>query len=173
MKRVMIIGCCGAGKSTLSHKLQAITGLPLYHLDQLYWRSGWVETPKEEWEPIVKDLTLANAWIIDGNYSSTMDIRLSRADTVLFLDYPTYKCLYRVLGRIRKYRGRERPDMPEGCKERYDLDFLHYVATFNFHSRKRIIRKLKKVESDTKIITLHNDREVQRFLASMEKNHAS
>ena len=92
----------------------------------------------------------------------------ARADTIIFLDYPTYKCLYRVLKRIWKYRGRERPDMPTGCKERFDFEFLHYVATFRFHSRRRIVRKLEKVATDKEVLTLTNDRDVEVFLKRFE-----
>lgn len=164
MKRIMVIGCCGAGKSTISQKLKQLTGLPLFHLDQLYWKSGWVETPRVQWEPLVADLAKGDEWIIDGNYSSTMDLRIPRADTIVFLDYPTYKCFYRVVRRIMKYRGKERPDMPEGCKERFDFEFLHYVATFGFHSRKRIMRKLESDGVRKRVVLLKSDVEVEKYL---------
>jgi len=113
MKRIMIIGCCGSGKSTIARKLQKIIDLPLYHLDQYYWKPNWTETPKEEWEPIVKDLASKEKWIIDGNYGGTMDLRFERADVIVYMDIPTIKCLVRVIGRIWKYHGEVRPDMPE------------------------------------------------------------
>jgi hypothetical protein len=74
MKRIMVIGCCGSGKSTLSLKIQRITGLPLFHLDQYYWQPNWSEPSKEKWEKIVADLANKEEWIIDGNYGGTMDL---------------------------------------------------------------------------------------------------
>ena len=136
-------------------------------MDQLYWNSGWVESAKEVWEPKVREIVLKEEWIIDGNYRSTMDIRIARADTIIFLDYSTVKCLYRVFKRILKYRGRERPDMPKGCKERFDLEFLHYVATFRFHSRNRILRKLEKEGVHEKVVVLRIDQEVRDYLSTI------
>ena len=131
MKRIMIIGCCGSGKSTLARRLHLITKLPLYHLDQYYWKKNWTETPKDEWELIVRDLAEKEEWIIDGNYGGTFQPRMDRADTVIYLNYNTVKCLARVTKRVLKYHGKVRPDMPDGCPERFDFEFFHYVATYN------------------------------------------
>jgi len=130
MKRVMVIGCCGAGKSTFSRKLAEITKLE-----------------KVEWKTIVTKLSNRPNWIIDGNYGGTMDIRMEKADTIIYLDYPTIKCLWRITKRILKYKGQVRPDMPEGCKERFDLDFYHYVATYNLISFYKICQRTKKDNS--------------------------
>jgi len=98
----MIIGCCGSGKSTLARALHEKTDLPLIYLDQHYWLPNWRESTKEVWEVKVRGLTAGEQWIIDGNYSGTMNIRLARADTIVYLDFPTWKCLYRVIKRIVK-----------------------------------------------------------------------
>jgi adenylate kinase family enzyme len=168
MQRIMIIGSCGAGKSTLARRIQEITKLPLFHLDQYYWSSGWTEAPKDKWKKTVRQLASQPRWIIDGNYGGTMDIRLSNADTVLFLDYPTAKCMYRVLKRILQYRGKVRPDMVEGCPERFDWSFLHYVLTFNLTRRNGILKKLQKIEKFTKVYTFNNDRSTNQFLQSLK-----
>ncbi|MES2626184.1 MAG: AAA family ATPase, partial [Pseudomonadota bacterium] len=89
MQRIAIIGCGGSGKSTLANTLGQKLGLPVHHLDQLYWRPTWIETPKAEWESLQQQLCNQPAWIIDGNYGGTMDLRLAAADTVIFLDMPT------------------------------------------------------------------------------------
>jgi adenylate kinase family enzyme len=104
MKRVVVIGSGGAGKSTFSRRLHAATGLPLIHLDRLFWRPGWTEMPNEEWRATNEMLVKAEAWIIDGNYGGTMDVRLAAADTIIFLDLPRLVCLYRVLKRLAAYR---------------------------------------------------------------------
>jgi len=137
----MVIVCCGAGKSTFSKKLAKITNLDLIHLDQHFWKPNWEETEKEQWSKIVSELANKESWIIDGNYGGSMDIRIKHADTIIYLDYPTLKCLWRVTKRIIKYHGKERPDMPKGCKERFNLEFYHYVALYNFLRRKKLIKK--------------------------------
>jgi len=168
MQRILVLGCCGAGKSTLSKKLSTITGLELIHLDQHYWKPNWTETPKPEWENIVTQLAAKSKWIIDGNYGGTMDIRLKRADTVVFMDYSTTTCLWRITKRIWKYHKQQRPDMSPGCNERFDLDFYHYVATFNIRNRKKILNKLEPLKASKNILIFKNDKEVSEFLNQLQ-----
>jgi adenylate kinase family enzyme len=118
--------------------------IPLIHLDQEYWSGKWVPTPKDEWENKVKELIRRPSWIMDGNYGSTLELRIKEADTIIFLQYSTLKCLGRVFKRIWKYHGIARPDMPEECRERFNLSFLHYVAVFN-------LVRTPKLESQNKI----------------------
>ena len=158
----MIIGCCGAGKSTMARAIHQKTGLPLIHLDQHYHLPGWKETPKSEWEAINHDLTKGQSWIIDGNFGGTMDIRMGRADTIIFMDYPTVRCFWRVIKRVLKYYGKVRPDMPKGCPERFDLEFLHYVATFGVVKRPGIIKKVEDFKGKKFII--RSDQQVSEFL---------
>lgn len=168
MKRIMIIGCCGAGKSTLARRLHKITNLPLFHLDQYYWKENWTETPKEEWEPIVAELAKKEEWIIDGNYGGTFKPRMDRSDTIIFLKYSTIKCLSRVTKRVWKYHGKVRPDMPAGCRERFDFEFFHYVATYNMIRGKLIQSKLDDLPANKKVIILSSDIEVEYFLNKLE-----
>lgn len=167
MKRVMVIGCSGSGKSTFSRKLAEATGLELINLDQYYWKSGWEETDKDEWAATVEKLSDRPTWIIDGTYGGTLHIRLEKADTIIFLDRPTLTCLWRITKRILKYRGQSRPEMPEGCPERFNLDFYHYVATFNLVRRKRLLEKLNGLSEEKKVLVFRSDEETQDFL----KNH--
>ena len=131
MRRVLVIGPCGSGKSTLARELAPRLGLPLVHMDQLGWQSGWVETEKADLRARINDIVARDAWLIEGNYGSTLGPRLDRADTVLYLDFPIRLCLRRLVTRIATNRGRSRPDMPEGCPERLDLAFLLYVMAWN------------------------------------------
>lgn len=168
----MIIGCCGAGKSTLARIMHDIIGLPLYHLDQYYWKEDWTETPKEEWTPIVEKLAAKEKWIIDGNYGGTMDIRMSRADTVIYLDFSTFKCLSRVIKRVWKYHGEVRPDMPDGCRERFDLDFLHYVATYNIIRRKSLINKCDAFTKRGTVIRIRSEKDLSKFLDKLKTGYS-
>lgn len=132
MKRVLVIGSPGAGKSTFARALADRTGLPLIHLDQEYHLPGWQDRPEAEWRDKLDDLLARDRWIIDGNYSSSMDRRLARADTAILLDYPAWLCLWRVMKRVTMLNGKVRPDAAPGCPERLDLAFLWYVAMFRF-----------------------------------------
>lgn len=130
MQRVLVIGSPGAGKSTLAHELAQRTGLPLFHLDQMFWLPGWVERDRDEGRAELAKVLAGDRWIIDGNYGSTLPLRVARADTVVWLDYPTALCLGRVFKRWWQYRGTARPDMTEGCPETLNLEFLLYVLNF-------------------------------------------
>ena len=130
MRRVLVIGSPGAGKSTLSHTLARGTGLPLHHLDRMFWLPGWIERDRDEGRAELARVLAQDRWIIDGNYGSTLHMRIGRADTVVWLDYPTALCLGRALRRWWKYRGTSRPDMTEGCPERLDGEFLLYILNF-------------------------------------------
>ncbi len=164
MQRIMVLGCCGAGKSTFARKLHDITGLELIHLDQHYWQPNWKEPPQKDWELLVLALSNRQSWVIDGNYGGTMDIRIQRADTIIYLDYPTLKSFWRVILRIIKNWGKSRNDMPSHCPERFDLAFLHYVATFNLIRRKGILKKLEAVAHEKQVLVFTSDKQAADFL---------
>lgn len=137
MNRVIIIGPCGSGKSTLARELAPRMGLPLIHMDQLGWQAGWVETEKAELRARLAEAVAGERWLIEGNYGSVLPPRLERADTVIYLDFPIRLCLKRLIKRIVTLRGQSRPDMPEGCPERFDLAFFWYVMNWNTGPRVR------------------------------------
>lgn len=137
MRRVLIIGPCGSGKSTLARELAPRLGVSLVHMDQLGWQSGWVETEEAELNARLADAVAQDAWLIDGNYDSTLTPRLERADTVIYLDFPIRLCLWRLSKRILTHRRHARPDMPDNCPERFDLAFFLYVMNWNRGPRPR------------------------------------
>jgi adenylate kinase family enzyme len=137
MRRVLVIGPCGSGKSTLARELAPRMGLPLVHMDQLGWQAGWIETEKAELNALLAEAVAQDEWLIEGNYGSTLAPRLARADTVIYLDFPIRLCLWRLARRIIGNRGRSRPDMPEGCPERFDAAFFWYVMRWNSGPRVR------------------------------------
>lgn len=165
MKRVLIIGSPGAGKSTLATEIARLTGLPLIHLDQHHWRSGWVEPTKAEWRAQVEELAARESWVMDGNYGGSLPLRLKRADTVIYLDFPAWLCVTRILRRIAASHGRTRADMAEGCPEHFNMEFLIYTAMFPWSGRKRVAAALRRY--DGPLIRLKSPREVRRFLAGL------
>ena len=169
LQKILVIGCCGAGKSTFSKKLQSILKLELIHLDQYYHKPNWEEPEKDEWERTVYSLAQKSSWIMDGNFSETMDVRIKSADTIIYLDYPTVKCFWRVIIRIFKYYGVMRSDMANGCKEQFDLAFLRFVLTFNSKFRKGFIQKLNLVKDEKKVLIFKTDKQADKFLAQISE----
>ena len=112
-----MIGSGGSGKTTLAKRIAASLNLELIHLDSIYWKPGWVETPKAEWLKTVEEIVKREAWIMDGNYSGTLDLRILACDTVIFLDMPRIVCLWRVLKRLVLNWNRNRSDMADECRE--------------------------------------------------------
>jgi len=165
MKRILIIGSGGAGKSTLARRLGEKTGIEVVHLDRLYWKPGWVETDKGEWAAIVRRATERDSWIMDGNFGGTFDIRASACDTIIYLQIPRLRCLYRVLKRRFTYRGTHRPDMAPGCHEKVDPEFLLWIWNYPKKAKYRKDPILKKLEGEKTIIRLRSNAEVEKFLS--------
>ena len=166
MQRVLVIGPCGAGKSTVAVELGRVLGLPVHHLDQLHWREGWVEGSREELIEVLEPITESERWLIDGNYGGTMAARLERADTVVYLDYPTWLCLWRASKRVWRYRGRARPDMAPGCPERFDLEFFLYILTFRRGPRLRTEEKLEGHEH--KVLRFTHPRALRQWVQGLD-----
>ena len=160
MKRVIIIGCPGSGKSTFARKLQSVTGLPLHHLDLIYWKSDRTIVPREEFLEKLHQIMAQEQWIIDGNYASTMEMRMQVCDTVIFLDYPPELCL----AGAQERKGKARPDLP--WVESNDLDdseFMEYIRKFHELNRPTILSLLEKY-SDKEIIIFHSREDAEIFL---------
>lgn len=166
MQRVLVIGSGGAGKSTFATRLGQRTGLPVIHLDREYWRAGWVEPEPEAWKATVARLIAGERWILDGNFGGSLEQRLAACDTVVFLDTPRMKCLWRVLVRRLRHRGRARPDMTSGCNEKLSADFLWWIWTYPARRRPAVLRRLQRLRADQKAVVLRSYAEVERFLAA-------
>ena len=163
MERIIIIGCGGAGKSTLARQLGEKLDIPVVHLDKLFWHPGWVESTKEEIDGKIRAEMEKPRWIMDGNYNRTLSERIGRCDTIIYLDFSRFACLMGVCKRILTTYGQVRPDMGEGCPERIDLEFLKWVWNFNKNKRESIYKLLNEAE-DKETIVLKNRRAVKKFL---------
>ena len=147
MKRIMIIGCPGSGKSTFARALAAKKGLPLHYLDMMYWNPDRTIKPKEEFRAALRETVSLPEWIIDGNYGSTLEIRMEVCDTVIFLDYPVEVCI----AGVEERRGKPRPDMP-WIETEPDLEFIEFIKKYNEESRPKVIELLEKYKEKNIII---------------------
>ena len=164
-RRLLILGSPGAGKSTLARQLAEETGLPLVHLDQLYWQPGWVEPERAEWLAQLRAELVKPAWIMDGNYGATLELRLQYADAALVLDYSMPLCVIRALKRMLRTRGRVRSDMGRDCPERFDLEFLAYIVRFRREQRAQLLRAVHAFPGRKLILASPRKmEEVHRFL---------
>lgn len=172
MNRIVVAGVsAGAGKSTFARKLGRKSGIPVHHLDSYYWKPGWVEAEEAEFRAAQEELTEGENWIIEGNYTSTFDIRLARADTFIYLEVPLAVCVYRVLKRWLTNKGRTRPDMAEGCPEKMDVAFLKFIITT--YSARRVkmrqhMRDFLQAHPDHRVILLDNQKEIDGFLKTIK-----
>lgn len=169
MKKILIIGSGGAGKSTLAQRLGKTTGIEVVHLDKLHWKPNWTPPPKDEWRKTVEEALKKESWIMDGNFGGTMELRLAACDTVIFLDFPRALCLYRALKRALKYYKKTRPDMGDGCNEKIDFEFLHWIWTFPMRTKPEIEKRLKRFENGKTVVRLRSPRETEDFLMNLEK----
>ena len=173
MKKILVIGSGGVGKSIFARRLGAVLKLEVIHLDALYWSSGWVEMPKDKWRVVVEELLRRDSWIMDGNYGGTFDMRLAACDAVLFLDLPRLVCLQRVLKRRARYHKATRPDMAGGCDERLSWEFVKWVWNYPSKKKPAILEKLKSVSQTKPVVILRSDSEIEGFLTDQEASHSA
>ena len=165
MRRILIIGNSGAGKSTLARRLGERLDLPVIHLDALFWKPGWTESDDSEFRVRVADALSGPAWVCDGDFGSSLDLRMPLADTIIWLDPPPILCLARAIWRAIKFADGGRPDMAEGCREKIDLTFYGYIWNWNRTRRPRVEAALAGHGDHLGVIKLRTDRDVAAFLA--------
>ena len=163
MERILVIGCPGSGKSRLSRMLGEKLGLPVVHLDQLWWKPGWENVSVEEFDARLEEVLEGEQWIIDGNFSRTMPLRLRHCDTIIYLDYSRWRCLLGMTQRVLGSHGKVRPDMGEGCPERFDWEFVKFIWNFNKDNRVRNNTWIAQAKH-AKAIILKNRKEAADFL---------
>ena len=163
MKRVIVIGCPGSGKSVFSKALHQITGIPLFHLDMLFWNSDKTTVEKTVFHEKLSDAIKNSEWIIDGNYSDTMELRIKECDTVVFLDYPVEVCLDGIKAR----RGKVRSDMPL-VETETDEEFIEFIKNYNLQSRPQVMELLKKYAYKN-VFVFSNRAEADEFLMGIQR----
>jgi len=145
MKRVSILGCPGAGKSTFARELSKKTGIPLHHMDYYYHQKEHdYENNKQAWLDKIAEVTLNKSWIFEGNYGSSYEHRIPKSDTLIFLDMPSWLSTWSVIKRRVQYRDKKRDEMPDGWKEKIDPVFFKYVVLFKLKSRKDVMNGIEK-----------------------------
>jgi len=164
MRKALVLGCSGSGKSTFASKLGEVTGLPVIHLDSFYWKPGWIAATEEEWDQIIDNLVKLDTYIMDGNYARTLPKRLVDADAVYYFDFPRSLCIYRVIKRRIVFHGRTRADMAEGCKEKIDLQFLKWIWNFRKRNRGKILEMLNQVREQKQVFIFRRPKEVKEYM---------
>ena len=167
MKRVMIVGQPGSGKSTTARMIGDITGLPVVHVDRIHWMPGWIERPADEKITMSLAEIAKDAWIFEGGHSRTWPQRLERADTLIVLDMPFWLRVWRVFHRTIRHYGQPRPDLPEDCPERFDLEFWQWIWNTRKTGRRNALALIPKAGANTQVHHLRSPRQVRRYLNSI------
>ena len=168
MQRVVVLGPGGAGKSVLAREIGRRTGLPVVHLDPLFWGEGWAPVPAQKARREFRAAIAGDRWIADGNFlwdeRVDEDARLERADTVVFLDFPRRICLWRVLARLVRDHRRSRPDLPAGAYEGFDVPLLRWICSYPKTDRPRVLELLAQLPDRVEVHRLRSPADVRAFL---------
>lgn len=174
MNRIMIIGFCGCGKSTLARRLGEILNIEPTHMDALHWLPNWVESTREHKRKLLAPILRRDRWIVDGSYKNILyEERIEKADTIIFLDFNRFLCLWRVIKRRIMYNGKTRPDMGAGCKERIDWWFFKWVVWNGRKKRKRFYREIEQIRNtdpNKQIYIFRRPKKLETFLKEIERN---
>lgn len=171
MKRVMIIGCAGSGKTTIAKELSKLIGSPAVHMDKILWTSdgwNWIKRSDEEIRTDIRHEAAKDRWVFEGDSFSNADLRITRADTLIFLDMPTATCLHRVIKRMIFTYNKPRDDLADGCRERFDWGFLKWVFNYRTSSRPKALRLIKDAPNAISKHHLKNAADVAGFLANLK-----
>lgn len=171
MDKIVIFGFSGGGKSTLARKMGEMLDIEPTHMDRLHWLPGWVENTRENKTKALKEILKKDRWIIDGNYRGTLwKERLELADTAIFIDINRFTCLYHAWKRSRIYKGKTRPDMGEGCNEKFDFEFAKWVFIDGRKKRKELLKLIDILKNEGKnTYILKSIHDIDNFLKGLNK----
>jgi len=167
MSKIMIVGNCGSGKSTFARTLGNVLNRKVTHLDKLYWKKGWVRMPSEEWEPLMKELVKEENWIIDGNYNSTVGIRLQAADLIIYFNLPKYICLYRIFKRYLLQNNGRQFDKVDGLGEKVDWGLIKWILCY---PKKEMEQQLEQYKKAKQIYTIYNSTDAKDLIKVLQRN---
>ena len=166
--RISIIGGSGSGKSTLANILSESMKIPVIHLDAINYKPNWIQVDKVERDKIILGKSNEDKWIIDGNYNKTLKERLIKSDLIIWLDYSSYTQIKGVVKRIAQNYNKEKSEIP-GCKERINLKFIKYVATYNKVKRPEMLEILKDIPED-KLLIFKKQKDLNNWLKKYVTN---
>jgi len=163
---MIVIGCGGAGKSTFPRRLGEILKIPVFHLDKYFWKSGWERVSREEFINAQEAILGQPQWIVDGNYGGTLDNRISKADVIVFFDFPMLLCLWGAVRRWALYYilGHERPDMTAGNHEKLDIEYVSWILNYRQTRRAGILQSLSHLSGNKEVVVFRSRTEVETFL---------
>jgi adenylate kinase family enzyme len=163
--RILVIGCSGGGKTTLSLKICGRFSLPFVSMDRdFFWLPGWVQRSKTEERALIAAKVAEDRWLMDGTGPSTFDLRLPRADAVIWVRLPRMICIWGVIKRTIRSYGRERLEMARGCPERLDWEFMRYVWNFEHKETPKVVAGLKQDGPNVPVLQLKTRRDIRRLL---------
>jgi adenylate kinase family enzyme len=169
--RIAIIGCGGSGKSRLARALGDTLGITPVHLDGLYYDQDWKPLDKEQFAILQRDLVAAPRWIIDGNYASSLPIRLQAADTVIFLDLPAWACLWGISQRRLRHHGGQHGAI--GVYDRITWNFIRYIAGYRKQMAPRVRQLIAGHAGDAQVVELRSRRAARRYLTAVAARSAA
>jgi adenylate kinase family enzyme len=174
MKKIMVVGVSpGVGKTTFARSLGEALNIPVYHLDKYYWKPGWVESPLEEFRAAQLEIVKQEKWIIEGNYTNTYDVRVPHADTIIYLELSLMRCLFRVFKRTYSNLGKNRNDVGEGCPERFEWEFFHYILTTHRRRKKAMPERLREMQltgTQKTIVVLKSKKDIETYLKKIKES---
>ena len=167
MKKIVIVGCPSSGKTTTGHIIRDTLGIPIHYLDKIFWvKKGGIKQDVflEKQEEIMR----GDSWIIDGGFikSTSFDVRLEKADTIIFFDMPKAIVYFRLLKRYLKHRGKGRIDMPDGHKEKLDWHLIKFI--WNYQSE-MVREKVKLQEGKKSVVYIQNPKDERQFAQELLK----
>jgi adenylate kinase family enzyme len=170
-KKIAIVGCGGAGKTTLALQLQEKLNLPVYHLDQFHWKSDWQRVDPEMFYLAHHELCEQATWIIEGSYIKLFYYRANQADIIIFLDIPRYRCIWNVIKRSGVNLGKVLLGSAEGCQQRLFsfefLKFLKWIWDFNRRNRKTILSILNDVKEEKQVYIIKSFKEIDELISRL------
>jgi len=169
VNRIAIIGCGGSGKSHLACGLGAVLAIPVTHLDALYYDNQWNPLPSDRFTELQRDLAAQPRWVADGNYASTLPIRLAAADTVIFLDPPAWACLWGILQRRLRHGAGQHATI--GVYDRITWSFIRYILGYRRSMRPRVRRLLDQHARHADVVVLRSRRAARRYLTAVGAAH--